>query len=42
MKGVNDMGYTASQAKAFIEKMAPLMKAEAEKRGYAIVSTAIA
>lgn len=36
------MGYTASQAKTFIERMAPLMKAEAEKRGYAIVSTAIA
>jgi len=36
------MGYTTSTAKAFIERIAPLMKAEAEKRGYKIVSTAIA
>ena len=36
------MGYTSSQAKAFIAKMAPLMQAEAQKRGYMIVSTAIA
>ena len=36
------MGYTSSTAKAFIERIAPLMKAEAEKRGYKIVSTAIA
>ncbi len=36
------MGYTASQAKAFISRIAPLMQAEAKKRGYKIVSTAIA
>lgn len=36
------MGYTSSTAKAFIERIAPLMKAEAKKRGYKIVSTAIA
>lgn len=36
------MGYTSSTAKAFIERIAPFMKAEAEKRGYKIVSTAIA
>ena len=36
------MGYTASQAKAFIARIAPLMQAEAKKRGYKIVSTAIA
>ncbi len=36
------MGYTSSQAKVFIAKMAPLMQAEAQNRGYRIVSTAIA
>lgn len=36
------MGYTSAQAKDFIARIAPLMKAEAEKRGYKIVSTAIA
>lgn len=35
------MGYTLSQANAFIEKIAPLMVAEAKKRGYKVVSTAI-
>ena len=36
------MGYTTAQAKSFIDKIAPLMQAEAKKRGYKIVSTAIA
>ena len=36
------MGYTANQAKAFIEYRAPMMQAEAKRRGYKIVSTAIA
>lgn len=36
------MGYTAAQAKAFIAHIAPMMQAEAQKRGYKIVSTAIA
>lgn len=36
------MGYTLSQANAFIEKIAPLMILEAQKRGYKVVSTAIA
>lgn len=36
------MGYTSSQAKNFIANIAPLMQAEAKKRGYQIVSTAIA
>ena len=36
------MGYSTAQAKAFINQIAPLMQAEAHKRGYKIVSTAIA
>ena len=36
------MGYTTAQAKQFINHIAPLMQAEAKKRGYKIVSTAIA
>lgn len=36
------MGYTASQAKDFIKKIAPLIQAEAKERGYTIVSTVIA
>lgn len=36
------MAYTSAQAKAFIAHIAPLMAAEAKKRGYKIVSTAIA
>lgn len=36
------MGYTIAQAKSFIEQIAPLMQKEAKKRGYIIVSTAIA
>ena len=36
------MGYTTAQAKNFVSKIAPLMQAEAKKRGYRIVSTAIA
>lgn len=36
------MGYTTAQAKNFIAHIAPLMQAEAKKRGYNIVSTAIA
>ena len=36
------MGYTTTQAKNFIANIAPLMQAEAHKRGYKIVSTAIA
>ena len=36
------MGYTYSQAKEFINRIAPMMQAEAQKRGYRIVSTAIA
>lgn len=36
------MGYTSAQAKEFISKIAPLMRSEATKRGYAICSTAIA
>lgn len=36
------MGYTAAQAKAFIEHIAPLIQAEAKKRGYKICSTTIA
>lgn len=36
------MGYTLSQANAFIERIAPLMILEAQKRGYKVVSTAIA
>lgn len=36
------MGYTTAQAKSFIGQIAPLMQQEARKRGYEIVSTAIA
>ena len=36
------MGYSASTAKEFIEHFAPLMVAEGTKRGYRIISTAIA
>ena len=36
------MGYTTAQAQAFINHIAPMMQAEARKRGYKIVSTAIA
>lgn len=36
------MGYTSSQAKNFIKEIAPLIQAEAKKRGYAICSTVIA
>lgn len=36
------MGYTESQAKAFIDRIAPMMVAEGKKRGYKIISTAIA
>ena len=36
------MGYSASQAKSFIAHIAPLIKAEAIRRGYAICSTVIA
>lgn len=36
------MGYTTAQAKSFIAMIAPLMQAEAKKRGYKVVSTAIA
>ena len=36
------MGYTASQAKQFIEHIAPMIQAEGHKRGYKIVSTVIA
>lgn len=36
------MGYTVAQANAFINRIAPLMQAEAKQRGYKIVSTAIA
>lgn len=36
------MGYTSAQAKEFIAYIAPMMQAEAQKRGYKIVSTAIA
>ena len=36
------MGYTTAQANAFINHIGPLMQAEAKKRGYKIVSTAIA
>lgn len=36
------MGYTAAQAKAFINHIAPMMQDEAFSRGYTIVSTAIA
>lgn len=36
------MGYTSAQAKAFINEIAPLIQAEAKKRGYKICSTVIA
>ena len=36
------MGYSASQAKAFIEYIAPLIQREGFARGYSIVSTTIA
>ena len=36
------MGYTASQAKQFIEHIAPMIQAEGHKHGYKIVSTVIA
>lgn len=36
------MGYTESEARAFIAWIAPMMREEATKRGYPIVSTAIA
>lgn len=36
------MGYTLAQANAFIDMIAPLMVAEGTKRGYTIISTAIA
>ena len=36
------MGYSASQAKAFIDHIAPIIRAEADKRGYAICSTVVA
>lgn len=36
------MGYSASQAKAFIEHIAPLIQREGFARGYSIVSTTIA
>lgn len=36
------MGYTSAQAKQFINQIAPLIKAEAKKRGYKVCSTVIA
>lgn len=36
------MGYTLSQAKAFIEHIAPIIVAEGTKRGYKVFSTTIA
>ena len=36
------MGYTEQEAKNFIQYIAPMIRAEATKRGYAICSTAIA
>ena len=36
------MGYTVAQAKEFINHIAPMMQSEAKRRGYQIVSTAIA
>lgn len=36
------MGYTHAEAEKFIEYIAPMMVAEAKKRGYSIVSTSIA
>jgi len=36
------MGYSVSQANAFIQKIAPMMVAEGRKRGYKVISTAIA
>lgn len=36
------MGYSTAQAKDFINNIAPLIKAEAKKRGYKVCSTVIA
>ena len=36
------MGYTSAQAEAFIDHIAPLIQAEAHRRGYPICSTVIA
>lgn len=36
------MGYTSAQATDFINRIGPLMVSEGKKRGYAIISTAIA
>lgn len=36
------MGYTAAQAKAFIDRIAPIIQREGFARGYSIVSTTIA
>lgn len=36
------MGYSSAQAKEFIAKIAPLIQAEAKKRGYAVASPVIA
>lgn len=36
------MAYTAAQAKTFINAIAPIIKAEANKRGYKVCSTVIA
>ena len=36
------MGYTTTQAKQFIEHIAPMIQAEGHKRGYKIISTVIA
>lgn len=36
------MGYSSAQAKEFINNIAPLIQAEATKRGYKVCSTAIA
>lgn len=36
------MGYSAQQAKSFIDKIAPLIVAEGKKRGYKVFSTVIA
>ena len=36
------MGYTHAEAEKFIEYIAPMMVAEAKKRGYSIISTSIA
>ena len=36
------MGYTEKQAQVFIENIAPIIRSEADKRGYNIISTIIA